>query len=358
MNAVHGTADAESADASSGPGGPSGAGGTSGGEGGGEATGSGHDALGAEQRAVLRRAIRLEWITLAWMSATVVLVALVAGQSQAMRAAWAEDILSLLPPIAFLVAAHRIRKRPDRLHPYGFHRSIGVAHLVAATALLAMGGYLAIDAVKTLVTVERPPIGLTVLWGQGIWAGWLMVAVMVVTSIGPVILGLKKLTLSEQLHDKVLFADADMGKADWSTAVATIAGVLGVGFGLWWADAAAALLVSVSILRDGVKNLRGSIGGLTDGEARTYDDSAPHPLTRGSSCGRRHHGWARPPRGSATRGMSSTSRCSPSRGPAPSPRSTRSPSCARRSRRWTGRSTTWSWPPSPSCRAPRPFGRL
>lgn len=283
MNAVHGTADAESADPSSGTGGAggmSGSGGTVGGEGGGEVTGSGHDALGAEQRAVLRRAIRLEWITLAWMSVTVVLVALVAGQSQAMRAAWAEDVLSLLPPIAFLVAAHRIRKRPDRLHPYGFHRSIGVAHLVAATALLAMGGYLAIDAVKTLVTVERPPIGLTVLWGQGIWAGWLMVAVMVVTSIGPVILGLKKLTLSEQLHDKVLFADADMGKADWSTAVATIAGVLGVGFGLWWADAAAALLVSVSILRDGVKNLRSSIGGLTDAEARTYDDAAPHPLTR------------------------------------------------------------------------------
>lgn len=71
-----------------------------------------------------------------------------------------------------------------------------------------------------------------------------------------------------------------MSKADWSTAVATIAGVLGVGLGLWWADAAAALLVSVSILRDGVKNLRGSIGGLTDAEARTFDDSAPHPLTR------------------------------------------------------------------------------
>lgn len=250
------------------------------GEGGEEATGSGHDAFGEEQREALRRATRLEWITLAWMSATVALVALVAGQSQAMRAAWTEDVLSLLPPIAFLVAARRIRKRPDRLHPYGFHRSIGVAHLVAALALLTMGGYLAIDSVMTLVTVERPPIGLTVLFGHAIWSGWLMVAVMVVTSIGPVVLGRKKLALAERLHDKVLFADADMGKADWSTAIATIAGVLGVGFGFWWADATAALLVSVSILRDGVKNLRGSIGGLTDAEARTYDDSVPHPLTR------------------------------------------------------------------------------
>lgn len=248
-------------------------------EGSAEDTGTGHDAFGEEQHEALRHAIRLEWFTLAWMSGTVVLVALVAGQSQAMQAAWAEDMLSLLPPIAFLVATRRIRRKPDRLHPYGHHRSIGVAHLVAATALLAMGGYLAYDSVVTLVRVERPPIGLTVLFGQGIWAGWLMVAVMVVTSTGPVVLGRRKLALAEQLHDKVLYADADMNKADWTTAVATITGVLGVGLGLWWADAVAALLVSVSILRDGVKNLRSSIGGLTDAEARTYDDSAPHPLT-------------------------------------------------------------------------------
>lgn len=250
------------------------------GEGGAEDTGSGHDAFGTTQQQVLRRAIRLEWITLIWMAVTVGLVALVAGQSQAMRAAWAEDMLSLLPPLAFLVASRRIRKSPDRQHPYGFHRSIGVAHLVAAIALLTMGGYLAIDSVMGLVTVERPPIGLTVLFGHAIWAGWLMVIVMTVTSIGPVILGRMKLEPSEQLHDKVLFADADMNKADWSTAVATIAGVLGVGLGLWWADAVAALVVSLSILRDGVKNLRGSIGGLTDAEARTYDEKEPHPLTR------------------------------------------------------------------------------
>ncbi|MGO1285643.1 MAG: cation diffusion facilitator family transporter [Brachybacterium sp.] len=248
-------------------------------EGGEENTGSGHDALGDAQHDALRRAIRLEWITLAWMTGTVILVALVAGQSQAMQAAWAEDMLSLLPPIAFLVAVRRIRKKPNRHHPYGYHRSIGVAHLVAAVALLTMGGYLVYDSVMTLVTVERPPIGLTVLFGQGIWSGWLMVAVMGVTSIGPVVLGRMKLKLAEQLHDKVLYADADMNKADWSTAIATIAGVLGVGMGLWWADAIAALLVSVSILRDGVKNLRASIGGLTDAEARTFDDSEPHPLT-------------------------------------------------------------------------------
>lgn len=241
--------------------------------------GDGHSAMGESQRQTLRRAVRLEWITLAWITGTVVLVGLVAGQSQAMRAAWAEDALSLLPPLAFLIATRRIRKPADRQHPYGHHRSIGVAHLVAAVALLVMGSYLALSSAMGLITVERPPVGMMVLLGQPIWTGWLMIAVMVITSIGPVILGRMKLKLAEELHDKVLRADADMNKADWTTAIATIVGVLGIGIGWWWADSAAAIVVSVSIVRDGVKNLTAAIGGLTDAEARTVDESGPHPLT-------------------------------------------------------------------------------
>lgn len=240
---------------------------------------SGHSAMGEDQRLALRRAVRLEWITIAWMGGTVVLVGIVAGQSQAMRAAWAEDALSLLPPIAFLVATRFIRRPRSRGHPYGHHRAIGVAHLVAALALLGMGSYLAVSSALGLIRVERPPVGLTVLLGQPIWAGWLMIAVMVITSPGPVVLGRMKRKLAEDLHDKVLIADGDMGSADWKTAVATVVGVLGIGIGWWWADAVAAIIVSISIVKDGVHNLWSAIAGLTDTEARTVDDSAPHPLT-------------------------------------------------------------------------------
>lgn len=240
---------------------------------------SGHSAMGEQQRRTLRRAVRLEWITIAWMTGTVVLVGLVAGQSQAMRAAWAEDALSLLPPVAFLVATRFIRRPRSREHPYGHHRAIGVAHLVAALALLGMGTYLAVSSAITLITAERPPVGLVVLLGQPLWAGWLMIAVMAVTSIGPVILGRMKKKLAEDLHDKVLSADGDMGAADWKTAISTIVGVLGIGIGWWWADAVAAIIVSISIVKDGVHNLWSAIAGLTDTEARTVDDSEPHPLT-------------------------------------------------------------------------------
>ena len=61
---------------------------------------------------------------------TVCLVYVVLGDSQAMKAAWIEDLLSFTPPLAFLIAVRVSRLPPTRRHPYGLHRSIGVAHLV------------------------------------------------------------------------------------------------------------------------------------------------------------------------------------------------------------------------------------
>src|SRR5690625_7909089 len=70
-----------------------------------------------------------------------------------------------------------------------------------------------------------------------------------------------------------------MAKADWGTAAATIIGVLGIGLGFWWADSIAALVISVSIVKDGITNIRAAVTGLSDAQATRYDDSAAHPLT-------------------------------------------------------------------------------
>lgn len=235
--------------------------------------------LPEEQQRALRKAIRLEWMTIGWILVTVVLVGVVAGQSQAMRSAWFEDILSLVPPIAFLLASRITRTAPTREHPYGWHRAIAIAHQVAGLALLIMGVFLIYEAISALIKKEKPPIGIVVLFGHDIWSGWLMIGIMVVTSIPMVVFGYLKLGLSEKLHDKVLYADADMAKADWGTAAATATGVLGIGIGLWWADAAAALIISASIVKDGITNIKAAISGLSDARATTYDNSAPHPLT-------------------------------------------------------------------------------
>jgi divalent metal cation (Fe/Co/Zn/Cd) transporter len=237
--------------------------------------------LPPEQTTALRSAVRWEWFTIAYTSVTIAVIALVVGNSQAMRTAWIEDMLSLIPQIAFLVALIFVRRRPNRKHPYGMHRAMGVGHLVAGVALLAVGLNLARESVVGLVSAEHPTIGTVQLFGQTIWLGWLMVAVMAVIVIGPIFFyGPAKAKLAPVLHNKLLYADADMAKADWQTTVASIVGVLGVGVGVWWLDGAAALFISLGIVWDGVKNTKAAIVDLMDQRARTHDSSQPHPLAR------------------------------------------------------------------------------
>lgn len=247
--------------------------------------------LPEEIERTLRRAIRLEWLSIAFLLTAVTIVYLVMGSSQAMQAAWAEDLLSFIPPIAFLVAVRVTRLRPSRRRPYGYHRSVGIGHLASALALLTMGAFLVWDSATGLLAQEHPPVGLVVVLGHEIWAGWLMIAAMVYTGVPPVLLGRAKMPLARVLHDRVLFADADMNKADWMTALGSIVGVLGIGAGVWWADSAAALFISVSILRDGVRNLRVASGALMDERAQTYDGDDPHPLQRRVEEAVREHAW-------------------------------------------------------------------
>jgi divalent metal cation (Fe/Co/Zn/Cd) transporter len=96
--------------------------------------------------------------------------------------------------------------------------------------------------------------------------------------VPPVLLGRVKIKLARELHDKVLYADAEMNRADWLTAAGSIVGVTGIGLGIWWTDAAAALFISLTIVSDGVKNIRSSILDLTDVRATTFDNKKPHPV--------------------------------------------------------------------------------
>lgn len=234
--------------------------------------------LPAEQAEALRAAVRLEWLSLAFLVVAITIVGLVLGNSQAMKAAWIEDLLSLLPPIAFLLAVRVIRRSPTTERPYGFHRSIGAAHLVAGSALLTMGSFLVIDSGIGLITAEHPTIGSVQIGDRLVWLGWLMIGAMVVTGVPPVLLGRTKMKLAETLHDKVLYADADMNKADWMTAAGSILGVLGIGAGLWWADATAALFIAATIVSDGVKNLRAAVRDLMDARPTTFDNAEKHPV--------------------------------------------------------------------------------
>lgn len=223
----------------------------------------------------LRRARRLEHWTLFWMATVVAVMGLAAGGSQAMKTAWIEDMLGLVPSIVFLVALRLERRGPTRLYPYGHQRANSFAFLIAAVALAIFGAFLVFEALRSLAMREHPTISPVELFGHTFWMGWVMIAALAYSMIPPFILGRMKLPLARRLSDKVLHTDAMMQKADWLTAAAGIAGILGVGFGFWWADAAAALVISGSIVLDGYNALLAASAELIDGIPRALDGTEP-----------------------------------------------------------------------------------
>jgi cation diffusion facilitator family transporter len=234
--------------------------------------------LPTELHAAQRKAVRLEWITLAYMLSAVVLLALTLGQSQAMKAAWIEDLLSLLPPAAFLIASRLRNRKPSEKFPWGLHRAVSIAYVFAALALLLMGAFVFFDSALKLVKAEHPPIGVIQLFGNEVWLGWVMIAALVYSGLPAVFLGRAKRKLADELHDKVLYADAQMNKADWMTVSAAIVGIIGIGFGVWWADAVAAIVISLDIVHDGASNVRTAVHDLMDARPRRHDAREYHPI--------------------------------------------------------------------------------
>ncbi|HEX6983372.1 MAG TPA: cation diffusion facilitator family transporter [Balneolaceae bacterium] len=225
-----------------------------------------------------KRTIWLEWITVGYLISVVVVMYLSMGNSQAMKAAWLEDLLSLVPAISFLVASRFYNKPATKKFLYGYHRVYSIAFLCGSVALFGMGIFLIVDSTIALVKAEHPTIGAITLFGNTIWMGWVMIAALTYSAVPAVILGRKKLPLSEKLHNKILHTDAQAQKADWMTAVAAIVGIIGIGFGLWWMDAAAAIFISISVLKDGINSLKDSVTGLMDEIPTTIDKQKEEPI--------------------------------------------------------------------------------
>ena len=227
--------------------------------------------LPRELAPVMARAKRLEWATIGALALIVTAIYFTMGSSQAMKAAWIEDLLSFVTPVAFLFAARYRHREPNEEFPYGYHRSVTIAFLAGAVALTLFGAFILFDSVMSLLQAHHPTIGTTVLFGRQFWSGWLMVGVLFLSGVPPFVLGRMKLEPARRLHDKTLKADADMNRADWLTAVSGIIGILGIGIGWWWADAAAGAVISVSIVKDGVTNLKQVVGDLLDRRPFTVD---------------------------------------------------------------------------------------
>src|SRR4051794_29164928 len=234
--------------------------------------------LPPEKKETLRKAQRVAWASLAALASIMIVIALTMGTSEAMKAIWVEDALSLVPSAAFLVGAHYRNKKPDERFPYGYRRAVLIGFLAGAVTLFGFGVYLFGDSVLKLVAGERPSIPSATIFGKRVWMGWVMIAALVYSVIPPFVLGRMKQPLARELHDKALQTSAMLDKGDWLSGLAGVLGILGIAYGLWWADSAAAAFISIEIVKDGFAELRNSIAQMMNKRPSDVEGKEPDPI--------------------------------------------------------------------------------
>lgn len=148
--------------------------------------------------------------------------------------------LSDVSTSAVVFVAFRVSKRPATpSHPYGYERAEDLAGLGVALVIWASAVFAGIVSLHKL-TVHGPTSHL----GLGM-------AAAVVGILGNQIVARYKLRVGRRIQSATLVADARHSWLDALSSAGALLGLIGVGLGLRWADAAAGLLVTGFIVHVG-----------------------------------------------------------------------------------------------------------
>jgi divalent metal cation (Fe/Co/Zn/Cd) transporter len=192
----------------------------------------------------LRRALQLSVLSIAWSASVgsfAVYSALASG-SLSLLGFGADAVIDAAASIA-LVWRFLVEVRD----PQRANRVERTAEGVVGLALMALAMYLAVASVGSLAAGSRPAVSSA--------AVALLLASIVVLS--PLALAKRRVAASvgsgALRADSVLTAVAALLAAISLTSIAAVQ-----AFGFWWADAAAALVVAVVVVREGWSSLRAS----------------------------------------------------------------------------------------------------
>lgn len=151
--------------------------------------------------------------------------------------------------------AVRISGKPaDDEHHYGHGKVESVSALGETALLFLLSGVVIWEAVKRLVEHE-PHIVVATNWAFVVMAASVVIDFFRARALTRV----AKATQSQALEADALHFSSDL----WSS-LAVIGGLIGVSFGIWWADSAAALMVALLVCVAGWRLGRRTIETLTD----------------------------------------------------------------------------------------------
>lgn len=195
---------------------------------------------------LLRRGLRLEYITVAWNVGEGV-VSIGAALASGSVALLGFGVDSLVESVSALVLVWRLRsEQHGGLDEEAIERIEHRAERLVAILLLALGVYIALAAIVALVSSDRPsasPVGI------------------VITAVSLGVMGFlarAKRTTGEALGSKALIIDAfQTTTCMWLSATTLVGLAANAFFGWWWADPVAALVLALLVLREALEAWRG-----------------------------------------------------------------------------------------------------
>lgn len=193
----------------------------------------------AEHERLLRRGIRLEWMTTAW-NAMEVFVTVSLGIASGSLALVAFGLDSMIEVFASMVVIWHLRHGADP----AVARTRLALRLIAA-AFVVLAAYLVVASVRTLVVGSVPddsPLGI---------------AYLAVTSIVMFTLAAAKRRTARPMASEPLEAEASMTFLDGCLCLCILTALaVNTAFGWWWADGIAALGIAAFAAREAVESLR------------------------------------------------------------------------------------------------------
>lgn len=191
-----------------------------------------------DRPALQRRALRLEYTTIAWnLTESAITIGLgIAAASLALIGFGADSLVEVFASV--VVVWHLA---PGHAHDHPERTALALRLVAAAFAVLAVT--LAGIAVRDLVSGREP--------GESPWG----IAYLGLTVVVMFLLAWLKRRVAVRLDSAPMRAEATMSFLDGILAAATLLGLaLNAGLGWWWADPAAALVVAVAAVNEAREN--------------------------------------------------------------------------------------------------------
>jgi len=196
----------------------------------------------ADRAALVAHGRRLEHLTIAWNSFEAA-VALVAGLLAGSIALVGFGLDSVIETTSAGILLWRLRTDQNAGQR---ERAERTAHRLVGVCFLLLAAYVAIESIRALWTKAQPERSL-----PGIL---IAVAAVIVMPL----LGRAKRRVAAQIHSGALRADARQADfCAWLSAILLAGLLLHALLGWWWADPAAALVMTPIIAREGMQGLRG-----------------------------------------------------------------------------------------------------